>query len=91
MPVTAVGSRRVGEEATEARVSRSLVQARAMRSVGRCIASLIRATRTGVSAAAIHVPAIQSYEVTAAADADATLAIVSVRVFRRRSSSRSTE
>jgi hypothetical protein len=41
-----------------------------------------------VSAAAIQVPAIQSCEVTAAAEADATLAIVSVRVFRRRSSSR---
>ena len=67
------------------------VQARAIRSVGRCIASLISATRTGVSAAAIHVPAIQSCEVTAAAEADATLAMVSVRVFRRRSSSRSAE
>jgi hypothetical protein len=37
------------------------------------------------------VPAIQSCEVQAAAVADAMLAIVSVRVFRRRSSSRSTE
>ena len=44
-----------------------------------------------MSAAAIQVPAIQSCEVTAAAVADATLAIVSVRVLRRRSSSRSTE
>ena len=44
-----------------------------------------------MSAAAIHVPAIQSCEVTAAAEADATLAIVSVRVFMRRSSSRSAE
>ena len=70
---------------------RSVVHARAIRSVGRCIASLISATRTGVSAAAIHVPAIQSCEVTAAAEADATLAIVSVRMFRRRSSSRSAE
>jgi Zn-dependent alcohol dehydrogenase len=44
-----------------------------------------------VSAAATQVPAIHSCEVTAAAEADATLAIVSVRVFRRRSSSRSAE
>jgi protease I len=44
-----------------------------------------------VNAAAIQVPAIHSCEVTAAAVADATLAIVSVRVFRRRSSSRSAE
>ena len=69
----------------------SLVQARAIRSVGRCSASLTSVTRTGVNAAAIQVPAIHSCEVTAAAEADATLAIVSVRVFRRRSSSRSAE
>ena len=69
----------------------SLVQARAIRSVGRCSASLSSVTRTGVSAAATHVPAIHNCEVTAAAEADATLAIVSVRVLRRRSSSRSGE
>src|SRR4029453_10153228 len=91
VPVTAVGSVRVGEIDWELRASRSLVHARAIRSVGRWTASLISATRTGVTAAATHVPAIQSCEVTAAAVADATLAIASVRVFTRRSSSRSTE
>ena len=44
-----------------------------------------------MNAAAIQVPWIQSCEVTAAAEADATLAIVSVRVLMRRSSSRSAE
>ena len=91
LPVTAAGSPRVAVEARgrgSPRGSRSAVHARATRSVGRWSASEISATRTGVSAAAIHVPAIQSCEVTAAAEADATLAIVSVREFRRRSSSR---
>ena len=59
VPVTAVGSARVGEIARELYASGSEVHARAIRSVGLCIASLISATRTGVSAAAIHVPAIQ--------------------------------
>ena len=69
----------------------SLVRARAMRSLGRWSISLTSATMTGVSAAAIQVPAIQSCEVTAAADAEAALAITSVRALRRRwrSSSRS--
>ena len=61
-----------------------------MRSVGRCSASLRTVTSTGVTAAAIQVPAIQSCEVTAAAVADAMLAIASVRVLMPRSSSRST-
>ena len=42
-----------------------------------------------MTAAAIQVPAIQSCEVTAAAVADAALAIASVRMLWRRSSSRS--
>ena len=58
----------------------SPVQARASLLVGRWSASLTRATITRVAAAAIHVPAIQSCEVTAAAAADATLAIVRVRM-----------
>jgi protease I len=93
VPVTATGSPRVAEDARRSvrDTSRSAVHARATRSVGRWSASLISATSTGVNAAAIHVPAIHSCEVTAAAVADATLAIVSVRVLRRRSSSRSAE
>ena len=59
-----------------------------MRSVGRCSSSLTRATSTGVIAAAIQVPAIQSREVTSAAVAEAALAMTSVRKLRRRSSSR---
>ena len=68
---------------------RSAVQAREIRSAGRFRSSLTSATRTGVVAAAIQVPAIQSCEVTAAAVADAALAITSVRMLWRRSSSRS--
>ena len=67
---------------------RSSMPARSAPSAG-ARASLISATRTGVSAAANHVPWIQSCEVTAAAVADAALAITRVRKFRRRSSSRS--
>ena len=55
-----------------------------MRSLGRFSSSLTNATITGVIAAAIHVPLIQSCEVTAAADAEAALAITSVRAFSRR-------
>ena len=66
----------------------SLVQTFAIFSVGRLSSSLSRATSTGVTAAAIQVPRIHSCEVMAAADAEAALAITSVRMFRRRSSSR---
>jgi monoamine oxidase len=61
----------------------------AIRSVGRFSSSLTSETITGVIAAAIQVPAIQSCEVRRAAAADAELAITSVRMLRRRSSSRS--
>src|SRR5919108_3741927 len=66
----------------------SFVSACAIRSVGRPSNSLSSVTSIGVTAAATQVPAIQSCEVTAAAVADATLAIASVRRLRRRSSSR---
>src|ERR687896_1615903 len=68
---------------------RSPVKLLAIRSVGRCSSSLTSDTITGVIAAAIQVPAIQSCEVRRAAAADAALAITSVRRLTRRSSSRS--
>jgi hypothetical protein len=46
------------------------------------------ATITGVIAAAIGVPEVQNWEVTIAAMADAALAMASVRIDTRRSSSR---
>src|SRR4051812_8993410 len=60
---------------------------RAIASVGRCSISLTRATRTGVTAAAIGVPPAQNCETTIAAVADAMLAIASVRSDRRRCAS----
>ncbi len=78
-----------GGSAGGKRAVRSLVSTRPMRSVGRCSSSLTSATITGVSAAAIQVPANQSWDVTSAAQAAAVLAIASVRTFSRRSCSRS--
>ena len=68
---------------------RSEVKLRAIRSVGRLSISLTSDTITGVIAAAIQVPAVESCEVRRAAAAEAALAIARVRMFRRRSSSRS--
>ena len=60
----------------------------AIRSVGRLSSSLTSVTITGVIAAAIQVPAIHRREVTSAAVAEPMLAKISVRMLRRRSSSR---
>src|SRR4051812_49762303 len=62
---------------------------RAIASVGRCSISLTRATRTGVTAAAMGVPPAQNCETTIAAVADARLAIARVRTDRWRCASRS--
>jgi hypothetical protein len=51
-----------------------------MRSVGRFRSSLTSVTSTGVIAAAIQVPAIQSCETRRAAVAEAALATTSVRM-----------
>ena len=83
------GERSPARERRSGSAGRSAVQARAILSAGRLISSLTSATRTGVIAAAIQVPAIQSCETAAAAEADAALAITSVRMLWRRSSSRS--
>ncbi len=88
MAVLGGGAER-GAGASSGSAGRSAVQARTIRSAGRFSSSLTSATRTGVTAAAIQVPAIHSCEVTAAAEADAALAITSVRMLWRRSSSRS--
>ena len=61
---------------------------RAMRSVGRPEQLADERDQDGVTAAAIQVPAIHRREVTSAAVADAALAITSVRMLRRCSSSR---
>jgi hypothetical protein len=67
---------------------RLVVTRRATASVGLCSSSLTTDTITGVIAAAIQVPWTQNCEVTTAAAADATLAIPSVLIDRRRCSSR---
>jgi len=59
------------------------VKRSAIRWVGRCRSSLNSVTITGVSAAAIGVPAVQNRAVTIAAIADAALAMASVRIDRR--------
>ena len=54
---------------------RSVVTRCAIASVGRCSSSLTIVTITGVSAAAIGVPAIQNCEMTSAATSEAVLAM----------------
>ena len=67
---------------------RSVVTRRAIASVGRFRSSLTIVTITGVSAAAMGVPAIQNREVISAAASEATLAMTSVLSCTRLSSSR---